>query len=227
MRITERDIRMLRDLTLSHVLARDSFLELGYFSSVTRVNSRLRALRSAGLVKRLDTTFFDQSLYIADRKAGQIIGEKVSHLLQHRQASPRYLQHALAVTNTRIALVRKGASAWRFEQQVSHGFSFAGRSLQVRPDGLVIVAKGLVAIEVDLGHVAPEKFAEKLRAYDAFVVSGECNRLWNHPSFSLLTMTTGSVRASRLARLVPADAQYTFECRTFDQLGISSPGSWS
>ena len=227
MRLTTRDVRLLRDMALSHVLSRDQIIALGYFGSVTRANTRLRLLGRFGLVRRIDTPFFSQNLYCVGVKASEIVGERIAKLVAGRAASPRFLQHALLTTNVRIELIRRGASSWRFEQQLWVCFKFAGKEYQVRPDGLADTANGLIAVEVDLGHVAPAKFREKLLAFDAFIASGQCQRQWNAPSVSLLTLTTGKRRASQLLRLAPKGTAFAFECHSLDVFGVPRVGGWS
>lgn len=227
MRLTLRDHRLIRDMALSHVLSRDQVIALRYFSSVTRANTRLRELRSLGLVRRIETPFFGQALYSVGPKAKEVLGERIGQIVAGRTGSPRFLQHAISVTFVRIALIDRGATAWRFEQQLRSTFEYFGRTYEVRPDGMVIGCSGLIAIEVDLGHVAPTKFKAKLDAYEAFVRCGEAKRQWHHDSFKLLTITTGPLRASRLKRLVPRDCPNEFAFMTFDQLGLPKVGSWS
>jgi hypothetical protein len=223
MMLTPRDIRLLRDCALSHVLSRDQLIALGYFSSVSRANTRTRELRKAKLLRVLETPFFAQRLYCVDRRAHEVLGNRIAPLVAGRSASPRFLQHALTVTNTRIALAEKGLSTWRFEQQLRASFRYAGRDFEVRPDGLAEGVGELVAIEADLGHVAPAKFREKLRAYDAFVTSGACVDAWHVPTFTLLVLTTGALRASKLKRLVPTPCSFALYCHTFKEFGVQAP----
>jgi hypothetical protein len=226
MRVTERDIRLLRDLSLSHVLSRDQILALGYFHSLTRINARLKLLKDLELLRVLDTPFFAQSLYAVLPKASEIVGERLAPLTAARTGSPRFLQHALSVTNTRIALLGKGADRWLFEQQASVSFSFQGRTYEVRPDGMAIENGIPLPVEVDLGHMGAPKFTKKLKAYDAFVRSGEAERSWRTASFSLLVITTGPERAKRLSGLLP-NAAFATLVKTFSQLQIPSVGGWS
>lgn len=226
-RLTERDSRLLRDLVLSHLLSRDQVIELGYFGSVTRANTRLRGLRKLKLVKALDTPFMGQALYAAVPGAAEVVGERLAPLAASRSGSPRFVRHALFATNIRIALLRKGAASWRFEQQCRHSFRHGGREWQVRPDGLALAPTGPVAIEADLGNVDPAKFREKLRGYEALALSGECGHAWGRDTFSLLVVTTSPARASRLARLLPDPRGFSYACRPHDQLGVPLPGAWS
>lgn len=107
-RITDRDKKLVSDLALSHLLSRDQILELGYFSSICRLNTRLRELSAIKLVRRLETPFFNQSLYMAGHFAHEVVGVQVSKLLESRSNFPRFVRHALSVSSTRIALCRKG-----------------------------------------------------------------------------------------------------------------------
>lgn len=227
MRLTTRDRRLLRDMALSHMLSRDQLIRLGYFTSVTRANTRLRQLVDSRMVRRLDVAFYGQSLYMPGSGALEVVGERISPLVSGRKGTPRFLQHALSVTNVRIALLGIGAKEWRFEQQLWTNFTYGGCQQEVRPDGLARFIEQWLVVEADLGHVAPAKLRRKFETYDAFVQSGECQRLWGIPSFQLLVVTTGSRRANRLLRLMPSHAQFELETRTFQELGLPSITSWS
>ena len=208
-------------------MSRDQVIDLRYLTSVTRTNTRLRGLVALGLLRRLETPFFGQSLYCVGAKAREVVGEAVEPLLGGRNPSPRFIQHALAVTNVRVGLIKRGATGWRFEQQLWRTFEYGGRRIEVRPDGLSFTPSGILAVEVDLGHVSPAKFASKLRAYDAFLASGACERLWKCGNFSLLTVTTGKQRLRSLEKLTPRECVYEHVCRSFDDLEITAPGTWS
>lgn len=225
MNITERDIRVIKDIALSHVLSRDQLLRLGYFSSVSRCNRRMAWLASEGFVNVLTTPFFSQHLYAHGPKCRNVVGERISALLSGRSSSPRYLRHSLAVNEVRIALTEKMSGTWKFEQQLWQDFSWGGTLHQVRPDGLVKVEASVTFVEVDLGHVAPTKFAKKLRSYHTFQLSGIFEASYECSQFSLITVTTTQERKHRLARLAPN----SFECvfKTFEDLGIAAPGGWS
>lgn len=227
MRITERDTRLIRDMALSHVLSRDQIIALDYFGTVTRTNTRLRELRSEGFVRTISTPFFVQHLYCVGPQAHAVLSERISSLVAARTGSPRFLQHALCLTNVRIALLRRGASAWRFEQQAHSVFDYHGQSLEVRPDGLAVFGDRVTAVEVDLGHVAPAKVQEKLAALNTFIDSGSCQAQWKVPTCKLLVVTTGPLRARRLERLVPTDCNLDYAFVPHDQLGIPFAGAWS
>ncbi|MBS1702608.1 MAG: replication-relaxation family protein [Armatimonadetes bacterium] len=217
---------LTRDIALSFVLSRGQIVSLGYFSSVSRANTRLKSLVDAGILARLATPYFGQGLYTAGSKAAEIVGERIAPLVLARRSSPRFVVHALTVTNIRLALLARSPGVWRFEQQVSHSFDY-DRRYEVRPDGAFLTETLPVFVEADLGHVAPSKFAEKLRSYDAFNRSGEILRLFGSPSFRLLTITTGSRRSRHLRSLLPPSASFEYLCLTHEELGIPHVGAWS
>ncbi len=225
MRITQRDVTVLRDLALSHVATRDQLMDLGYFNSITRVNTRLRELATIGLVRRLDTPFFSQGLHIATKRAAEVVGEKISKLIEGRTSSPRFVQHALSVTNVRIALSRRSSGVWRFEQQLWRKVP-GSVSHEVRPDGLFMGTLPIF-IEVDMGHASGSRFKEKLTTYQALARSGNCQSLYGFSQFRVLTVTTGTLRSRHLRRLQPADSEFDFLVQTFDELGATPISPWS
>jgi len=216
MRVTMRDIRLVRDMALSHLLSRDQIIGLNYFGSVTRANTRLRSLIEIDLVDRLETPFYGQSLYIATKRAANVLGDKVSASLEARVGSPRFVQHSLTVTNTRIALTAKSGGDWRFEQQLWRKFD----RFEIRPDGLLLASQPTF-IEVDMGHVAPSKFRAKLLSYEALAQSRSCQDLYDFPSFRLLTVTPGSNRARHLRHLCPSNPGFEYRVQTFAEIGVA------
>lgn len=227
MLLTSRDRSVVRDIALSHILSRDQLIALGYFSSITRANTRLRVLRELGFVKKLETPFFSQSLYMAGVNAPELAGERIAALLKGRAESPRFLQHALSVTAIRIALKERGASEWRFEAQLRRSFTDGGKTFEVRPDGMAIGGKVPLAIEADMGHAALPKLADKLAAFDRFLRSGESERAWGIRQFNLLIVTTGRRRARSIEEQVPEGLVSRCLVQTFTELGAVHVGGWS
>jgi len=222
MKLTIRDKALIDDLALSHVLSRDQLLELGYFGSITRVNTRLRELAREGFIVPLETPFISQRLYGCGKRASDIVSARVSRLISARSVSPRFLQHALAITNVRIALQKRGMAEWWSEQELWRKLG----GIEVRPDGLAR-AQIPIFIEVDMGHVSPAKFQSKLLAYAALATSGECKSLYEFSNFRVLTVTTGPLRANRLRRLLIPDSGFSHLVQTFEEVGAVKVSSWS
>lgn len=225
MKIQDRDVTLIRDVALSHVMSRDQLAAL-YFGSVCRCNTRLRGLVSLGFLKRLETPFFRQSLYMAGRKAKDVVGPQIERLLTNRAESPRFTQHALAVVQVRLVLLSKNVGQWRFEQQVSLTFA-KDREYELRPDGMFLTNDLPLLIEVDMGHAGGPKVSNKLRVYQAFVKSGLCQDHFGTSTFRLLVVTTGKARASHLCKLMPQNPAFEAKFTTFDELGVPRISSWS
>ncbi|MCC6687201.1 MAG: replication-relaxation family protein [Fimbriimonadaceae bacterium] len=223
MRFTERDIQLVRDLALSFVLSRDQVIELGYFDSVTRCNTRLRELAAVNAVRRITTPFHAQSLYIAGTLAGELCGERIERLLADRIGSPRFLRHALASANVRIALQKRGGTGWRFEQQL---WRTVGRH-EIRPDGLIVLKGNPTFIEVDLGHVSGPKFTEKLKGYSLLAGGTTCADLYGFAKGRLLIVTTSPRRARHLRALTSDHTKLECLVTTFEELGAPPVGCWS
>lgn len=91
----------------------------------------------------------------------------------------------------------------------------------------MVVVDGVVTlIEADLGNVAAPKFAAKLAGYVRYLRSGEFRAAYGEESFTVLTATTGALRARRLSALAPRGGP-EFRFDTFEGLGILLPGGWS
>lgn len=224
MRLTERDVRLVGDIAMSHVLSRDQIVAL-YFGSVTRANTRVRELMRLGLVRRLETPFFAQGLYVAGKDAPDVVGAQIARLLKFRSPSPRCIQHSLSVTNVRLALLRKAPGDWRFEQQLWRTLEGPPRR-EVRPDGLFL-GRSAVFVEVDLGHVALPKFREKLLGFRALAHSGRCRSLYGFEDFRVLVVTTGSLRSRHLRKQLPPDPGFELLVQTFEDLGAAPTAGWS
>lgn len=226
MRLTGRDVKLVRDVALSHLLGRDQIIGLGYFGSVTRANARLRGLAARGILRVLSTPYHGQFLYAPGRKAGEIVGEPVAALLRARNPTPQFVQHALTVTDVRISLRSKGFAAWRFEQQVRHGFDYRGRALDVRPDGLAVSGSRFVFVEVDLGHTCREKWKLRFDGYRALGASGEFEAAFGGEAFEVLVVTTGWRRARQLSAIAGAQPP-RFRVVAAEELGVKLAGGWS
>lgn len=218
MKLTERDIRLIKDIALSHVLSRDQIIRLGYFTSISRTNRRLKVLVDQGFVRVHSTPFFGQNLYWVGPAALSLVSDRIRSVLKGRVGTPRFLQHSLVVTEVRLALLAQGGDGWRFEAQLWSRFKYGGRQFEIRPDGYLLIHDQPAFIEVDRGLVSPQKFGEKLRAYSAFAQQNGPVRLW--------VVTTTS---RRIASLTPSSnlPLVSVQFVSFAELGLGMPGGWS
>lgn len=226
MRLTQRDTRLVKDVALSHVLARDHVLRLGYFTSISRANRRLRILVENGYLRIHPTPFFSQSLYWVGPSSRQVVGTHIETMLRGRVGSPRFIQHSLAICEVRLALADRGGEEWRFEGQLWRQFRYGTRRLEIRPDGFILLKGKPTLIEVDLGTVSLAKFKEKITAYSLFAMQRQAATFLHEKGIRILVITTSENRAKNLSGSCTA---YSVNLRfmTFKDLGITLFGGWS
>jgi hypothetical protein len=218
LKLTARDLELLHDIALSHVLSRDQVIRIGYFTSISRANRRLTALTEEGYLRIYDSPFVGQRIYWIGRQAIPYLSVDVQKLVGGRVGSPRFLRHSLAVTEVRIALLERGATGWRYESELWRRFEVQGISYEVRPDGSVRNGQISTFIEVDMGNVSPSKFGAKIDAYKAI-------QRGSNVKFNLLIVAPTK---ARLNTLLKGDAKaLDILNSTFDELGIKLPGAWS
>jgi hypothetical protein len=165
-------------------------------------------------------------MYRAGPLAAVVAGERIAVLLSGRAPSPRFVRHALAVTEVRLAVEARGL-AWRFEPQVRAEFEWRGKRLEARPDGVGLSADRVVFVEADLGNVSLGSFAKKLKGYAAYVDSGACRTAYGDARPEILAVTTGALRKRHLEGIPFPTAAARFRAVTFADLGLRVPGAWS
>lgn len=218
----DRDHKLVKDVCLSTILTRDQIIALGYFSSISRCNRRLRQLVDGGYLRSLPASNNAQQAVYAGPKASTIVGERISAIIHARRPTPRFIQHACAVTDIRTTLTRSDYSEWRFEQQLRQGFEWRGREYEVRPDGLAISKSRLLLVEADLGNVSLKRYCKKLVVYDIYFQSGIFSQTYGFSKLCLLTVTTDKERKKHISRLPALHISHT--ATTFSDLGISTFG---
>ncbi len=225
MKLTERDAKLVRDVALSTVLSRNQVLQLGYFSSVSRANRRLQFLCAEGLLQAIDTPFHAQRLYSVGRHTPTVLGDNLSRMLTCRTLTPRFIQHALAVTELRIGLA-DAASVWRFEAQVRHQFSFGNQDIDLRPDGLLLADSEAIFVEADLGHVSMPRFEKRFEGYSNYINGGNYGSVYGRRCPRVLLVTTGDLRKSHLEQVARAFG-IEIDVKTFSSLSVPVLGGWS
>ena len=226
MRLTGRDVRLVRDVALSGYLTRAQSVKLGYFGSTTRANARLLTLVRAGFLVRHEAPYLRAHLYRAGPCAGDVLGEKVARAVASASRAPSFVRHALSVTEVRIALAGRGFM-WRFEPQVTVAFRHAGRDLEVRPDGAGLAPGRVVLVEADMGNASLPRVAKKLDAYRAFAESGALRRSFGEAKAEILIATVGARRAASLAGIARPLTAIRARVGRFEDLGVVVPGYWA
>ena len=227
MRITDRDRALLEDIGLHQVMSRNQILHLGYFGSIQRTNARLLTLVRAGLVRRVNlgsVAESSQSVYTVSKAAGPWIESRIAKLVDSRSARPKHLEHSLHIIDVRLNLARLGMTKWLPEVQIRHQYSLssnATRTEEFRPDGLAIFGSEFLFLEVDLGNVSLPRFKEKFDSFEKYVRLGVFTQTYNLPSFSVLVVTTGGIRANGIRSKVPKGSWIDFKVCTFKQLSAA------
>lgn len=220
-----RDVDLLTDLSLHHVMTREQIIRLGYFESVSRANARLFKLRHAGLVRLVQPTDFVTSrshLYTASQKAAQMLDNRVARVLEARSFTPRFIDHSLATVDLKCELRRLGMTAWRAETQVRHTYEVrtgtTRRVEDLRPDGLAFFGDRLVFVEVDRGHTSRPRIKAKLELYQSYLARGVFGTTYSTHSFHLLVTTTGSLRKRHLIQSKPKGLHFGLSIRTHEEI---------
>lgn len=211
----DRDRAFLTDLGLHHVMTRAQVVGLGYFTSTSRANARLLQLRQARLLRRIEPSALiaaREHLYAVGRPAEAVLDTRVARLLAARSFTPRFIDHALATVNLRIALKRLGMTRWWAEPQVRHTYEVrVGASVRTedfRPDGLALIGGLFAYVEVDRGNASRARIAAKFTSYRAYHERGLFAATFGAPSFAVLIATTGRLRKRHLLEAVPASLPF-------------------
>jgi len=224
LQLQARDARLIREIFLHRAMRRSQITGLGFFGSVNRANARLLKLTRAGLLRRVQMpieTEGQQFVYQAAIGAAGILArelqtDEVAVSRRLGAISPLCLAHTLRIVDVRLALERAAAARgvgvrrWLPELLCRHEYetrssSGAWRAQVLKPDAYVEIGLGErrwpYFVEVDLGHVSASRFAEKLMAYDRYLLSGVFEEAYGAPSFDVLVITTGERRRGHLGAL--------------------------
>lgn len=144
-----------------------------------------------------------------------------------------FLDHALRINDVRLAFTlcsqhTAGVSvrAWKEEREIhDRVLNPLGTSpwLPVRPDAyLELQLDGKVVsflIEVDLGTTPPRRFAQKVRGYIAYRMTGRYQARYGQATFRVLTVTSTARRLASLKKATErAGGRRMFWFTTFDQV---------
>ena len=241
-RLTERDKKLLAFMYCHRLVLARQLVELGFFGSLVRCNSRLRKLREAGLTTKafVPSIHGIESIHRVTAKASQVIAEVTGldpeevKRAAKKGFSLMQLEHCVKVTNLRIQIEkeadkRKLDCHWIPEALCRHEYSVKRlghwQKRILKPDGLLLLetgpAKSFYFIEVDLGCVSHSKFKAKVRSYEQYG-AGVFQQTYSEEAFTVLVVTTGQKRLERLKRLTQ-EATPEFLFTTFSSLESHSP----
>lgn len=234
--LQDRDRHLLRELAVMRVIDREQAKCVAGFGSTTRANTRLLALKHAGLLRRafLGTTASGRkALYSLSKRGAELVEVPYRGLrlgADEMVAADFFVTHQLRINE--IFCTAKYLPAPIPDVRFLRWKSFhepIDPEKSLIPDGYVEFAapeKMLAAfLEVDLGNESRSVWRGKIHSYLRYAVSGSFERQFAHPQFRVLVVASSE---RRLASLRATTAEFTEKVFWFATFGaIAKDGFWS
>jgi hypothetical protein len=234
--IQDRDRHLLRELPVMRVIDREQAKCVAKFGSTTRANTRLLAMKRAGLIRSFSigtTVSGKKALYSLSKRGAALVDVPYRGL---RRASDEtivadvFLTHQLRINEIYLTVKYRPIPVpdVRFlEWKSFHAPIHPNHSLI--PDGyfaLAVPGKTLAAyLEIDLGNESRSVWRKKAEAYISYAISGTFEQQFSLPQFRTLVVANSE---RRLASLRAATAELTekiFWFTTFE--AVTKNGFWS
>ncbi|BBO23184.1 MAG TPA: hypothetical protein DCQ94_06755 [Nitrospira sp.] len=239
-RLTSRDRRVIGEIARYGAISRGQLMELGFFSSVSRANRRLRLLVEGKFLRRTFVATGPQqnsTIYVLGPAGVDVAVEDNSfdpiEMKRHGRRSPErmYLEHHLGVVSIRLVAIRESSDLrllrYIAEPDCRHEYEVVvrGRVIKrlMKPDALAVFAHGdsmlSVYIEFDRGNTSLPQMAALFARYEAYWAETAYQSAYETdiPFTVALVTTAGRRRIDNLSRLTRrAAVSVTFT--TFAQL---------
>lgn len=218
--LQERDLHLLRELSVMRVIDREQAKIVAWFGSTSRANVRLLALTRAGILRRffLGSGGGRKALYVLSPKGAQ--AAQVPHRGPRRSqdavlVADYFVGHQLAVNATYCSL-KYGITS--VPQVTFHRWlSFAEPVvpiIRLIPDGYVefMTPTGITAcfLEVDLGHESQTIWKRKAEHYLELALSGKYREHFGHERFRVLVLANTERRLHSIRKTVRDITQKIF-----------------
>jgi hypothetical protein len=227
MRLTERDVAILRAVHDFRVLRGDQLQAL-FFNSQSTASYRLSRLYQHGFVERhflptLGGLASSPTLYTLGKWGVDVLRQVLDcgpgglrRRLGSKELSPMFLEHMLAINDMRVAVTvaarQNGYTleTWLDDAHLKAAYdrvritttSGRKRDASLIPDGYfaIRVSQGRACffLEVDRGTMTVGRFQDKIRSYMAYIASGQYERRYGTRSLRVLTITSGPNRLANL-----------------------------
>ena len=234
--LQKRDLRLLETLSILRIADRNQTSKIAGFNSTTRVNARLLKLARAGILKRF---FFVSNLggkkavYSLSKKGADLIG-KAANLINRPQDSfligDKFVAHQLAINEVYCAahagiyIEQMEVKNWR---SFKHPFS---QATPVIPDAYFEVhLNGMISpifLEVDRGTEGIPVWNIKVKRYVSLAASGEFERIFDHPRFSVAVVVASKRRMHSLRKYtakITSKLLYFTTLEEIERRGIFAP----
>lgn len=213
--LTDRDRRILAEVSRFGAMTREQIQALRFFHSATRAKTRLKRLTDAGYLRvRLQPLLAGgpKCVYLP----GDVLGPSVARLWRN---SPIFLQHQLGLVDIRIAIEQSATELlWRSDKEL------APLKLSVVPDAYVecqIGATTIVAfVEYDRATEPLGRIERKAKAYLDLAYSGTFTRLFNRKYFRVLVIADGTRRRQELSRTIARLTDRVFRLAVLSELKV-------
>jgi hypothetical protein len=233
--LQQRDLVLLRALSLLRIVDREQTSVICGFKSLTRVNTRFLKLRRAGLLKRF---FFvsaeggKRAIYTLTRRSAELIGVRLNDIKRPADSfllGDKFVAHQLALNQVYCACFFKpppsaaSVKSWRtFRKPLSSTYPLIPDAYfeihsneSVRP----------MFLEVDLGTEGLTVWNKKIDQYLNFAASGEFGRQFQNSRFSVLIVVDREPRLHSLRTCIRKITAKLFYLTTFQR--IKDHGFWA
>lgn len=251
MRLTPRDIALVDAIYRCRVLRRDQAQRL-FFPSKNTANQRLKLLHQHGFLarRRLPVEYGQgsgQALYLLGGRGAALVaaqlGVDVAEIgwrRTHNHVSSPFLEHTLMINDVRLAVEAAASQqgyqieTWLREEELKvapdrvwvETQARQRRRIAIVPDAYFRLStaghRACFFLEADRATETQGRWAQKIRAYLAYVHSGSYLRRYGSRSLRVITVTTGEKRMVNLVRTTAqvcrADEQRLFWFATLDQI---------
>jgi hypothetical protein len=234
-----RDLVLLKAIAFLRVIDREQARAIGNFNSATRLNYRLAALRSLGLLKQFFVGLGPgtrKAVFCLTKKGAQVAGVPYQRTRFSSDATvgfDPFLIHRVAVGDVYVAVMCKAlpegvrASAWRlFDTPLT-------ANTHLISDGYFELHSGDAArgvfLEMDMGTETARIWKKKVVEYLLFAVSGGFQEHFRIPQFRVLVITTSAKRLQNLTRVISSITPKLFWLTTLEEFKMSGPWApiWS
>jgi hypothetical protein len=221
-----RDRRLLGSFADLPLIERRHAELIAPFGSVTRSNTRLLALKRAGLLRRfyLGTGgSARRAIYAISPRGAQLVGIPYRRLARRDDemlAVDLFAEHQLAINDIYCTLKHAPIPGGAFIRWITFREPIAP-GVELIPDGYIEIAAAksiAMFLEVDLGTEQLSVWQTKIRSYVSYAISGKFADRFSQPQFRTIVVTNSDSRLASLRRATATVTEKIFWFTTIAQI---------
>lgn len=227
MRLMERDVEILKAVHEFRIMRGDQLQAL-FFGSQSTASYRLSRLYQHGFLDRhflptLGGLASSPALYTLGKRGVDVLrrvldcGPKdIRRPPNNHELSPLFLEHLLQINDFRVAVTVAARNLdytlekWLDDYQLKADYDRVviqtpqgrRRTVSLIPDGYCVLqvpqGRACFFLELDRGTMTRSRFRDKVRAYQAYIASGQYEKRYGTRSLRVLTVTSGPKRLENL-----------------------------